>query len=950
MAYPGVVGTANGGIAGAGDFTVTPPGSSSGYLALAQWYGELTDLVAPTGWTLVTRARTDDEFTNYGWWTATTSPGSTWNHAVAGYGAAVVVVGYDGALTIAQSAGTNDSTTSPTVTTTEGTMVARLVSNQNYTSAPTIGYPSGHATGQVQRIQAAGGEWFCAAVAHVAQASAGATGTAVWSVSGGNAWKPRAQTLTLTTTAGGTTVTPTGLAGAAALGTPVLTVVLTVTPTGLASVAAVGSPSITLTGSVTPTGVPSAVTLGTPAVTLGALTVTPTGLAATSALGTPSVTAALTVAPSSVAPGSTLGAPTITLGVLTVTPTGRASTATLGNPTIPGTYTWPVALSTNRRYLVDDVGDPWAMRMTSPWGWVAHYNLTDWTAYFENIAGKGFNACLFEVIATANGGGGVNDDGRNYAGALPFVGGNITSLNTTYWTHIQAVVDAANAVGITPVLSVMDGWALDPVFVGKSQADCQAYGTAVGDLMDGKHVLWHFGGDYVPNTNEPWDGATTDLQMRACLTGIRAAGHTEPFTVQLSYDYSFTQQNQFWEREVGGDSGAGWSFVYTYYATYAAVHAAYAWTTQTNQWSGDRNPRPAMFSEANYWGENIGGGAPASEPTTAETIRRQVGWAITAGSPGFGYGDDNWDGSLGAYTSMLDDAPPAQVNDLADRVFSAGGWHLLAPTFTLVTAGGGTRQVGELAEDVLEDDYCTAAVTPDGSLAFVYVPTNTGASARTITLDLAQLGATPAALWYNPVTGATTSAGAGPTYTTPAAHADGARDYLLEVTAAPSSTTITPTGIAPTSTAGAPVVTLGVLTLAPVGVPGGATLGSATVVLAGFVMPAGVAPASAVGVPLVTVGALTVSPTAVPSAASVGAPSVTAQTVLAPTGVPSGAVIGSPGVVLGSLVVALAGIAATSSVGAPRVTSPGGERDITVTIGSPTGHPFHITGPTRGTT
>lgn len=441
-------------------------------------------------------------------------------------------------------------------------------------------------------------------------------------------------------------------------------------------------------------------------------------------------------------------------------------------------FVYGKAMSANRRYLVDQLGNPWPMRMTSPWGWVAHYTLSEWDSYFANISAKGFNSTLFELIATGNGGGGIDDTGQNYNGDLPFVGGDITQLNGVYWDHIEAIVDAANAYGVTPILSVIDGWVLDPIFTGKSEADCQAYGNAIATRMNGKHVLWHFGGDYAPVTNEPWNGATTDLQMRAALAGIRAAGHNEVFTVQLNYNYSVSQQNQFWERELGGDSGDGWSFVYTYFATYAGVEEAYNWTTQANQWSGDRNPRPAIFSEANYWQENVGGGAEASEATTAETIRRQVGWAVTFGSPGFGYGDDNWDGTQASYSTYLDDAPPTQVNDLADRVFGKAGWQNLAPDTALITSGAGTKRTGEFAEDVLENDYATAARTPDGTLAVVYVPTS-----RSITLDLGLLGANPVATWYNPVTGATSSAGAGPTYTTPGAHADGANDYLLEITA-----------------------------------------------------------------------------------------------------------------------------------------------------------------------
>lgn len=723
MAIPSIPGTQPGGQAASGAFTVPNVAGAGGQIAFASWYGTaVTDVVAPTGWVLWQRGNTHggDNYTFWGVWTSDTGTPGTSWSKVAAAGAVSV--------TILGLSGppTIRAESAGTDVSDEGT--------SNPVNSPTIN------TGEAALV-------ISAVLANIF----GSAPTLDY---------PTALTLGR----GQSVVTGSGEFWA----------------TGVAA-AEQATPG--------PTGTfawdqgaswwyPRTLTL--------AVTV-PEAAAANEGSASGTVSWAGTAQGQSQPGGSATGA---------IEWVGAAFGARMSEGSAAGTVSWAGTamgpftaafgkyLSANRRYLVDQDGQPWAMRMTSPWGWVAHYDLAEWTNYFENIASKGFNACLFEVIATLDGGGGVNEDGRNYNGDLPFVGGDITVLNAAYWNHIVDIVAVANLNGITPVLSIMDGWALDPIFTGTTEADCLAYGDAVATLMNGKHVLWHLGGDYDPVTNEPWDGAPHDLRMRACMWGVRDAGHDEALTVQLNYDYSFTQQNQFWEAEVGGDLGDGWSFVYTYYATYAAVFAAYNWTTQANQWPGDRNPRPAMFSEANYWGENVGGGGLGMN-TTAETIRRQVGWAITFGSPGFGYGDDNWDGSRGAVESLLNDSPPNQVNRLADRVFDRPAWTDLVPEPDLVTAGAGTYRVGAVAEDVLANDYATSARTPDGALAFVYVPTDATASERSITLDTTLLGSNPVATWYDPVTEATQDAGAGPTYTVPAAHADGTRDYLLEITADP---------------------------------------------------------------------------------------------------------------------------------------------------------------------
>lgn len=74
-----------------------------------------------------------------------------------------------------------------------------------------------------------------------------------------------------------------------------------------------------------------------------------------------------------------------------------------------------------------------------------------------------------------------------------------------------------------------------------------------------------------------------------------------------------------------------WNFVYTYMPTYKAVLDGYT------RPSGPKDPRPALFAEGNYEGEN---NQPESQPTTNETLRRQILWAITSGSPGDFRGSD----------------------------------------------------------------------------------------------------------------------------------------------------------------------------------------------------------------------------------------------------------------------------------------------------------------------
>ena len=82
--------------------------------------------------------------------------------------------------------------------------------------------------------------------------------------------------------------------------------------------------------------------------------------------------------------------------------------------------------------------------------------------------------------------------------------------------------------------------------------------------------------------------------------------------------------------------------------------------------------------------------------------------------------------------------------------------------------------------DVLDNDYVTAARTPDGRLAVAYVPTG-----RTITIDRTLLAEGATAVWIDPASGARRTVPVDDTFRTPGRNAGGTEDWLLMLTASP---------------------------------------------------------------------------------------------------------------------------------------------------------------------
>jgi hypothetical protein len=225
----------------------------------------------------------------------------------------------------------------------------------------------------------------------------------------------------------------------------------------------------------------------------------------------------------------------------------------------------------------------------------------------------------------------------------------------------------------------------------------------------------------------------------------------------LGYQKSISTENPYWAARVD------WNFVYTYYPTYRAVLEAYG-----------MSKIPAVLGEANYEGMNNQADTP---PTSDETLRRQVLWALTSGAAGDFVGSDDWEFHNG-WEQRLSTPSLTQIGRLRD-LFSALPWWQLVPDTEnrLVTAGRGDQLTTDDPMDVLDNDFVTASKTPDGRVAVIYMPTQ-----RTISIDRAVLLPGTRAAWIDPTSGARQPVPMSATFTTPGTNAGGDTDWLLLLT------------------------------------------------------------------------------------------------------------------------------------------------------------------------
>ena len=439
------------------------------------------------------------------------------------------------------------------------------------------------------------------------------------------------------------------------------------------------------------------------------------------------------------------------------------------------TPAFPLKLSADRRYLVDQNDRPFLVIGDSPWSIVVEPTPAQVDLYLDDRAAKGFSLLLVNLLEHKF----STQPPKLRDGTPPFVTqGDFATPNEPYFRYAEEIASKAARRGIALLLC--------PAYLGYGGGDegffqelsrsgpakVRAYGRYVGKrFRNHPNLIWVVGGDFTPPLDQRW----TVEQVAA---GIRDEDPVHLMTVHCGpADSAATLY--------GGRRWLQLNNVYHYREDlYAACLEEDA-----------RVPRwPYFLIETAYEGEH---------KSTPDRIRRQGYWPLLSGAFGILYGNSPvWHfGSRGVYdrggdwVAALNSRGARDVARLA-ALFRERPWWRLRPDrdHQVVTAGCGT--FGKL-------DYVATARASDGTLALTYLPA-TGTANRELTVDLGQLAGPVAAHWFNPTDGGLTPvpgspfANSGPRQLkAPGDNGSGANDWLLILETAadlgsnkpPSSTT-----------------------------------------------------------------------------------------------------------------------------------------------------------------
>lgn len=447
--------------------------------------------------------------------------------------------------------------------------------------------------------------------------------------------------------------------------------------------------------------------------------------------------------------------------------------------------------SSQAGHFTDNTGQPRLWVSTETWGlivnagaWTSGGSPADWQTEMSNFlsarAAQGFTMVMTDPIWTESSNT-TSSNGNTWDGVTPFTGGSTdpstATLNSAFWARVDYLLATAASYGISIGLVLFN---TNATTLGKSwtNAQRQAWGALVGArYASTPNLVWLFGNDAFPSGD--------DATWPSIATGLASAGDSHPQIAWYMAEYTSRYETDNNLLAAWGSAHSAANFCYSYNAGYWVIEYAYGETSAPDNAASLLTP---------FWGDGyFYQGGTAYSATLDRAYRQECWWTLASGARGILFESEAvypW-GAASAVTNVTAEwFPSHNMANIVSFFTSLKNWHLLLPDrpSAFVTAGRGTRVSGFAAggsggqyEPAFTNSYVAAALTPAGDLALCYLPNHT-----VITVNTALLASGWAASWVDPVTGAATSAGAGPSFSSTAqgTNSQGDPDWVLVFQAA----------------------------------------------------------------------------------------------------------------------------------------------------------------------
>lgn len=468
-------------------------------------------------------------------------------------------------------------------------------------------------------------------------------------------------------------------------------------------------------------------------------------------------------------------------------------------------------------YFTDNLGAPKLWVATETWGIIV--NAGAWTAggspanyqtemsnFLSARAAQGVTVVMTDPVWSESSNT-ESSGGNAWDGTTPLAGGSkdpsTAALNGTFWARLDYLLTTAASYGITIAPTLWNNNNSTVLTSGWTSAQWTAWAQKIAArYLASPNLIWLFGNDAWPSgPDATWD---------AIRTGISNAGDTRPQGAWYEAEYTSRYDTHTNTVNTWGAAHSDFNFCYTYNAGYWVIEYAYGEVIS----EGAANLIPVILGDGYFYQ-----GAGTYSATYDRAQRQENWWTLASGARGILFESEAvypWTAATCVTNVTAEWYPSHNLANAAAAFTSWAGWHKLLPDLSsaFVTAGRGTRVAGLVEgggggayEPAFTNSWVAASITPDGSLAVCYLPGHT-----TITCTTSMLASGWTAHWIDPVTGASSSAGSGPTFNSTAkgTNSQGDPDWVL-VFATPSTVnaTVAPgSALAVTTTLPAPAATV----------------------------------------------------------------------------------------------------------------------------------------------
>jgi hypothetical protein len=395
-------------------------------------------------------------------------------------------------------------------------------------------------------------------------------------------------------------------------------------------------------------------------------------------------------------------------------------------PTKPGEGSgrveFPLRISTNHRYLVDQRGQAFLINQASSWGLVQSLSTEDAGAYLDLLAQRGFNAVMVSVISNDKR---MAGDPPAWQGIEPFLSQwDFSTPNPAYFAHADAVIRLAQQhsmlVELVPCYlgfasDPTQGWADELVDSGNNLDTSRAYGRFLGDRYKSfDNIVWVAGGDNLPPA-----GSELEQRLKAIVEGIRERDPAHLWTAHWSSGDTGVMASE--NPAFASMMDLNGYYAFDYDLTYERDLDTYA----------SQPTKPLFHLDMSY--ETEEGGTPSN-------IRRKAYDALLSGAAGssFNAGPDwylfhNWKNM---------DTQGTRETKYWYQLFTSRPWQNLVPDRDHRVLVSGYGEYGTV-------DYVSAARTEQADLLIAYLP-----NGGEVTVDLSALQAERThSYWYDPTQG-----------------------------------------------------------------------------------------------------------------------------------------------------------------------------------------------------